>query len=209
MSAMIAGMRPDPRIRNAQLAELMGIYRDVASRKQGAIVFLGGQPGSGRSATLAALAEALAAEHPKPTIIAATLAGGQYTPLAADQQEHLKALGVVGELLAIPALFTDPLFGPVVGLIAQLLQAGAATREYAKQNSRMDPQGPGDPVLLLKRTLRQAAEHRPVVCLLDQVDAAEAAFLNSLLVTSAGELIRDRRLCHRSQPGRADGVGGP
>jgi len=55
MSATVAGMRPDPRIRRAQLAELMGIYRGVANCKQGAIVFLGGQAGSGRRICSASL----------------------------------------------------------------------------------------------------------------------------------------------------------
>ena len=81
MDATIAGMRPDPRVRQPQLREIMELYRDVAHRKQGAIVFLAGEPGCGRSATLAALGEALRAEKDKPFIVSGVIAAGQYTPL--------------------------------------------------------------------------------------------------------------------------------
>lgn len=65
MSTTIAGMRPDPRIRQAQLEELVGIYRDVARPTTGAIAFLAGQVGSGRSTTLAAPSATLSAERPQ------------------------------------------------------------------------------------------------------------------------------------------------
>ncbi len=47
MPAMIQGYRPDPRIRQTQLAELRRVYGEVV-KQQGAIVFLAGEEGSGR-----------------------------------------------------------------------------------------------------------------------------------------------------------------
>lgn len=74
MPATIQGHRPDPRIRQTQLAELQRIYGDVVRRQQGAIVFLAGEEGSGRQATLQALREALSEDRGHPTVIAGTLA---------------------------------------------------------------------------------------------------------------------------------------
>ena len=51
MPATIQGYRPDPRIRQTQLAELQRIYGEVVHRQQGAIVFLAGEEGSGRRDT--------------------------------------------------------------------------------------------------------------------------------------------------------------
>jgi hypothetical protein len=48
MPAMIQGYRPDPRVRQPQLAALRRIYGDVVKQQQGAIVFLAGEEGSGR-----------------------------------------------------------------------------------------------------------------------------------------------------------------
>lgn len=51
MPATIQDYRPDPRIRQTQLAELHRLYGDVVKQQQGAIVFLAGEAGSGRQAT--------------------------------------------------------------------------------------------------------------------------------------------------------------
>lgn len=51
MPATIQGYRPDPRIRQRALAELRRRYDAVIHTQQGAMVFLAGEPGSGRRAT--------------------------------------------------------------------------------------------------------------------------------------------------------------
>ena len=53
MPATIQDYRPDPRIRQTQLAELHRLYGDVVKQQQGAIVLLAGETGSGRQAALA------------------------------------------------------------------------------------------------------------------------------------------------------------
>lgn len=130
MPATIQGLRPDPRIHQTQLAELQRIYGEVVRQQQGAIVFLAGEPESGRRTTLQALREALRENRSHPTVIAGTLAGGAYAPVAMPQKDYDQAMDVLGNLLAMPALFVDPVFGPILGLVAHLLQLGAVSPPF-------------------------------------------------------------------------------
>ncbi len=194
MTATIAGMRPDPRIRQEQRQTVIDLYREVADRKQGAIVFLAGEPGSGASETLTDLGEALRSEKNKPFVVSYSFAGDQYAANTPESKKYSQWMSAIGELLAAPALFSAPLTGPFLGIFAQLLQSGAVVWDAFSAMAKTDLPRDGNLALLLKRCLRQAAERRPTVCLFDRIDQGSAHLLTSLLLASAGELTQERPL---------------
>ncbi len=192
----IAGNRPDPRIRRPQLQQMLDLYRTVQQRGHGRVIFLAGDPGSGRSATLNALAQSLQEEtRPRPHVIAASFQDGSYNPVGVSHSNLQEIVGFLGELLAVPAIFTDPLTGPLLGLMAQLLQLGAVSGDFVRSLARSDPFARTNPGLMLIRLLRQATTQQPVVCILDQIDRADPSFLTTFLIGAMGELLPGRRLC--------------
>ena len=164
MTATIAGMRPDPRIRQEQRQTVVDLYREATGRRQGAIVFLAGESGSGASETLTDLGEALRSEKIKPFVVSYSFAGDQYAPNTAEDKKYSQWMAAIGELLAAPALFSAPLTGPFLGIFAQLLQSGAVVWDVFSAMAKTDLPRDGNSALLLKKCLRQAAERRPTVC---------------------------------------------
>ena len=194
MSQTIAGMRQDPRVRQDALEQLLSIFDEVARRRRGTVVFLMGQAGSGRNATLRELVAALKQSPHHPHVIAGSMTSGVYTPIAEGKTAYAQTLATLGEAIALPAIFLDPLLGPVFGVVAQLLQAGAASWQTFKEMTRSATPRSLDVALLLKSALREAAAKRPTVCIIEGIDHAAAGFLSSFLHASALELTQQRPL---------------
>ena len=204
MNSTIAGNRPDPRIRTAQLDQLLNTYQTVVQKHFGTLTFLAGDEGSGRSATLNAFCQTLREQtNPRPKVVAVSFADGTYTPTNPERQNYTNTITFVGGLLGLPAaLMGSPVAG-VLGLVAQLIEVGAVSVEATREVVQKTLSVQGNPALLLKQALRQATEQTPVVCLIERIDRANAQFLTTFLISSLPDLITNRPPLYRRQLDRS------
>src|SRR5437763_112902 len=70
----------DPAQRPAVIQRALELYRTAAHARRGGIVFLAGQPGSGRSVLLHAIEDALRHERPRPALAGGGFQDGHYVP---------------------------------------------------------------------------------------------------------------------------------
>ena len=158
------------------------LHQTLARQNRGQIIFLAGQPGSGRTDLLQSLAESFRRESPRPVVISGHFVNGHYAPWDINPAVTLplrEITAAIGESIAlIPGL---------AGFIGQLLQAGAATWEMVESLTKQSQPSP----YALTELIRHAAETQPVVCLLDDIDEAEGSGWANWLLDFAPEIATD------------------
>jgi hypothetical protein len=79
---------------------------------------------------------------------------------------------------------------PLIGLAGQLVSASVAAHAFV---SRLREQGHREnPIALVPRLLRAAAEERPTVCLIDQADDSTPGWWGDVVLSLASEIPKDR-----------------
>ena len=121
--------------------------------------------------------------------MAGGFAEGQYVPRGI---EHRRALSPDAESFINSVTGLGPLLGPIGGLIGQLITVSLAAYQVVEG---LHGEGHGLEVHeLLPRLLRTAAADRParpLVCLIDDADAAEGNWWTNLLLTFAQEVTQE------------------
>lgn len=198
----------DLRIRQTVVKQALELYRTLARWKKGYVIFLAGWPGSGRTATLQALAKALPREHPRPLLIAGRFEKGQYYPWKTEREVKVplkEVVAAIGETIPLAASVSSPLVGSIIAFVGQLLQASAAAWELVDSFRQLRQSLPDSPEAL-KILLRRATQARPVVCLLDDLDEAEGSWWSDFILTFALEVNKELRLLLFLSYGRTDGA---
>ena len=169
-----------------ELAKAAALHQRAASTRRGRIVFIAGQPKSGRTDLLVSLARHLAQLKPAAHIIGGKFHEHRYFPATRDFV--LTEWGAaVGETLALAAkLIPSEVPAAAADFIGQLLQAGSAA-----EATRAEAEEPRDYAEEIKRHLRHAPPQQPLIYLVDNLDHAGNLWLPWLLTDLATELDRD------------------
>jgi tetratricopeptide (TPR) repeat protein len=171
--------------RARDVEQLVGRSADLAVLKAGAIVFLAGDDGSGRGNVLAATAAELEHVRQGPLILAGRFDEGRYVA-----QTHAESATESGAALVGAVLEAASTVQPLVGLAGQLVSASLAAHAFV---SRLREQGHREnPIALVPRLLRAAAEEQPTVCLIDQADDSTPGWWGDVVLSLATEIPKDR-----------------
>ncbi len=155
----------------ALAAEIAGGGRD------GATVFVSGDESDGREALLRAVAAELRGGD--AIVVAGRFERGDFEPWA--EEEDASAL----QLLQAVVPLAETLL-PVLKLFSLVLAQSAKAWQIVSQIRERS--GQIDPGLLLPQLLQLAAQERPIVCLVDCGEDAEAGWWEDLLTLFAGEI---------------------
>jgi hypothetical protein len=158
--------------------------------RRGTVIVVSGKAGSGKSALLREIARSLASLSDTPTILGGELVlsdgPGAASYLPWDSGSRFVAsshtLEAVDKLIALGGAAM-----PLMGLVAQLLNATAATwaaLDHSMPDSYID-------VDLLPRLLRQAASAGPHAVLIDDADLGGVVIWRQLLLGFAAQIARD------------------
>jgi tetratricopeptide (TPR) repeat protein len=161
---------------------LVALGAEVASgRRDGTTVFVSGDESDGREALLRAVAAEL--RRGDPMVVAGRFELGNFEPWAeeADGARGASAL----QLLQTVVPLAETLL-PVLKLFSLVLTQSAKAWQIVSQIRSRG--GQIDPGLLLPQLLQLAAQERPVVCLVDCAEDAEAGWWEDLLTLFAGEI---------------------
>lgn len=163
----------DLRVRPTVVAEVQALYEAVQRTGNGTMVYLAGGAGSGRSATLRALAEALPQAAGQPLVVHGSFDPAKEPPPTAREE----LVSFFGEDILTTAASA---IHPLAGLIGQLIAAAGQARAV-----RAAWEANGKPSLDLPIPFRLAvtlaAAKRPVVCLLDSLDMAREPWFTFLM----------------------------
>jgi tetratricopeptide (TPR) repeat protein len=144
----------------------------------GAIVFVTGPAGSGRTAFLREVEGALR----KPRVISGGSADGTYVPWVAEPGAFRRAMSDAEKAIGLAAAAV-----PVLGLVAQVATTSrAATDLIAPAAAAATPTFDK-----LGDVLRAAAREEPTVCIIDDCDKAPGQWWSQLLFGLVGEVNRD------------------
>ncbi|MGZ4339818.1 MAG: AAA family ATPase [Gaiellaceae bacterium] len=166
-------------------------YRRVVEGGAGRIIFIGGSPGSGRTLLLRTLEEELDRVVPRPVVVAGGFFRGEYEPLERSASKAVaateRAKAVISGVTALGAPFAGVVpYGPLAisagRLATQLLSASVVLRKLLPTQEAVDRAA--GTALELKALLRRAAEERPVVCLLDDLDQSHGRVWWASLIQS-------------------------
>ncbi len=171
------------RLYEKELADASALYQRAVASRRGRVVFIAGQPKSGRTDLLKSIGLHLDKEKPGPQLIAGQFQENRYYPKTKDFKPYVAAAGETLSLLAkmipgIPAAVSD--------FAGQLLQTFAATQAVSEPVN--------EPVVWpeeIKRLARRAAANHPVVYLVDDLDESREHWLADLLQELATEIDRD------------------
>jgi ABC-type hemin transport system ATPase subunit len=145
-----------------ELARAQTLIDEGTAAGHGAIVFVGGPEGSGRSAFLRELAGALRRRR----VVAGGSTGGTYVPWAAEPSAFRRAVSEVEKAIGLATAAV-----PVLGLIAQVATTSRAAAELiAPEAATTTPT-----FERLADVLRAAAREEPTVCIVDDCDEARAS----------------------------------
>jgi tetratricopeptide (TPR) repeat protein len=147
----------------------------------GGIVFIAGSEASGRTMLLADIARELGGERYAPCIVSGRMSEGRYVP-AHDQGPAPEVLSALGGVLGVAGAAV-----PALALVGQVLTLLRATHELVKHADREGV----STLQNLARSIRAAARERPLVCLVDDADAADGRWWSELLLGLANEIGRD------------------
>jgi hypothetical protein len=156
------------------------LYCRHAGTRGGRVIFIGGPPESGRSDVLSHVAEVVLRDVPTVRVLQGRFVDGDYASMRPAETNVARG---VDDLLA--AVVKEAV-KPVSGFLAEILAGlGPAWREVKrlKEHRRHLTIDELTPHLLRC----EAAEH-PVVCLIDDFDAACGEWFDSLLFTFAQEI---------------------
>ncbi len=163
----------DPRIRHAFIATALAALDDVARTRKGTILFLAGESGSGRSATLGALAAQARTLPTRPLVLHASFDPHAVPAAPPDPTLRQKIVDLFGADIFITLAGT---IHPLAGIVAQLLSAVGPLRDVAQAWGNA-----GRPSLevpwLFGEALQRVAATRPILCLLDDLEAAGAPWI--------------------------------
>ena len=167
-----------------EIARACETYVVAAAAGRGAIVFVAGPPGSGRSALLAGLRRRLADEEPKARIVAGRMREGRYV---ADAPRRGR-LGAAAETsIALVAAGGTAAVNPIVQLVAHVGEAALAARGLVSESPSLD----ASTFERLLHELRRSARERPLVCLIDDCDDADGRWWSEFLLGLANEVATD------------------
>jgi len=171
--------RPDPRIRTRLIEELAARYLEMVQTHRGGIIYLAGEPGAGRTQTLAAFRDRLGKLEQRPILLPL-----DFLPEASLDELSLSPniVELLGQLLPLAMAAGDPLLTLITGFLGQLLQVSGSAYALALQ---LAARSKGQPRLLdpteVIALVRRASRDRPVVCLFDHFDQAPTSWWNSFL----------------------------
>ena len=153
---------------------------EASESRRGHIVFLAGVEGSGRSHLLSALPPALSGAR----VITGAFQGGRY--VAVDTAVDRSIPSDVEALVTGAVAVGSGLLGPAGKLVEQLVKSSLAAYRVLE---RMQREGRRLEIPdLLPRVLRTAAAEAPVVCLVDDADAAASTWWLDLVIAFAQEI---------------------
>jgi tetratricopeptide (TPR) repeat protein len=171
------------RLRRPEAERALEAFRESMKHEHGLVVFAAGTAGSGRTALLRMLRRDFGRRYGHDSALAGGFVNGEYQPWPDDEPHAVrvsrKAKPVIDGLLALggPALSALPYGAPAVSVAkfaSQLVQTSLAAQDLA------GTLGPGEVMAAsadkLKDLLRRAAEERPLVWLLDDLDRATNRF---------------------------------
>jgi tetratricopeptide (TPR) repeat protein len=148
--------------------------------RNGATVFVSGDEGDGREALLHAVAAEVRGGD--AIVVAGHFECGNFEPWA--EEEDARGAAALQLLQTVVPLAETLL--PVLKLFSLVLTQSAKAWQIVSQIRERG--GQIDPGLLLPQLLQLAAQERPVVCLVDCAEDAEAGWWEDLLTLFAGEI---------------------
>jgi len=177
-------------IRAEQLEQCLQIFDSAAATGAGRVVFLSGDPGSGKSDTLRALSSSLLGRS-ESVVLAGGFRGGEYHEFPSDASRNGSPDILATLFGAISTL--EPTTAPIIAILRQIIQAsGTAAQLLSDMKGRKDRfSGSLD---AFRSLVRAAAREQTVACVLDDLDHSNSDWLVSVLVTFAGELEKDLKV---------------
>ena len=178
---------PEPFIKKA-----VGLYETIKAEKQGRIVFVVGELGSGKTEIMRALEIAFSELKPKPSVVAGGFIRGEYKSFNPQVNVDIaQTSDTVGNLSATLAKIISPRFEAFLDFGGQLLQMGGSGLNLLKAHTANSPDLLETPYGLV-RMLRALVIENPLICIINDFDKAQEGFnWNSLLLSLAEEIAVD------------------
>jgi hypothetical protein len=171
------------RLYEKELADASALYQRAVASRKGRVIFIAGQPKSGRTDLLKSIGLHLDKEKPGPQLIAGQFQENRYYPKTKDFKPYVAA---AGETLAFLAKMIPGVPATAADFAGQLLQTGVAM-QAANEIVSEQVVWPEE----IKRLARRAAANQPVVYLVDDLDESREHWLANLLQELATEIDRD------------------
>ena len=171
--------------REGDFARLLEVCANAAGEPaRGQIVFVAGDAGSGRSALLRALAADLRAAVPRPILLAGGFVDGRFVAWDEEGPPAEKVAAVVANVVTPAQLLV-----PYLALLGQVLSKGEAPLELVRaqfeQSERVAP------TEFLSRLLRELCRESPVVCIVDDADAAPDGLWGDIVLALGEDALGD------------------
>lgn len=182
--------QPDLRIRSNIVGKFLNVYRTTIKDRRGHLIFLAGESGSGRTATLQALDQLLHHESQKPIVVAGHFSSGEYKPWKTNtskQSISKEITEIITKIIPIAAKATDPLTKSILLFANQVIQASISASNLVKKLIQKNQPSSNSPSSL-KALLRSAASDGPIVCLLDDLDQAETTWWTDFIISFSSEI---------------------
>jgi len=182
----------DLRIFSAEAEKSLPLYNAIVGKRRGHVVFIPGQPASGRTDTLHAIASALSKAIPRPLIIGGEIEGDVFHPWLGSWYEGApvgKVSAVLGENLSLVAKVVPSTMGATfLDSIGQLLQSIGASWDLGKWLSGVSLVEFAENFV---DYLREVNAGGPVACFIDNLDEAEGIYWTTLLLEIADLMDKD------------------
>jgi hypothetical protein len=177
MSSIAVSPR-EARLPLAPLQAIQDAYRTSVTAGKGAVVFVRGPEGSGRTDIPESLARDLRAEASKPLVLGGFVRQGAYEPWSSSARGQ--QVGYVADRIADAAKIAGAVGVPLVGLAEQVISTGRAAGRLAAA-AAAPAETTTDHLETLKRVLRRASAEHPVAWLVDDFDEAGGDLISAVL----------------------------
>jgi tetratricopeptide (TPR) repeat protein len=164
---MTSSLAPDQSKGLARLGELAG---SLAGSGRGAVVFVRGQNGSGKSYLLRRATKSLTEKVPTARVIAGGVSDGRYIPDNYPEEEA-KNLSTIGTVFSSVGGLPIPILSPAAKILAQAVELSTAAQELLSEMT--SGREPTEFAALFEPLLTAVAREDPaglLVCLVDDGD---------------------------------------
>jgi tetratricopeptide (TPR) repeat protein len=171
----------------------VSLFNTIFRERQGRIIFMAGESGSGRSMTLKSIQESLSRESIKPVILAGHFRRGQYEPWEKQKPAGVSTKDIfemITKAVSFSSNAADPKTKSILLLANQLVQASVGAGNLIKK-FLSEPKPRLDTPESMKELLRAVASEGPVVCLLDDIDQAEGIWWPDFIRSFSVEIAVD------------------
>lgn len=159
----------DLSVRKHFIENALDLYVEISETKHGRIIFLAGETGSGRAATLKAMSSAFQREYPEAQVVGGSFVRNEFISWK-SRIPGREILTLVGEAFPLVSLLS---------FAGALVSASLASWDLIQTLRATSPQNDFE---FMEKLLRHGAAKKRLVCLLDNLNEAEIGWWTDLFL---------------------------